>query len=68
MYQYNVNGMSCMSCVNHIEKAIKAVDSTSAVEVKLREGIVTVSSKENLERIQAVIEEEGYTVTASKEI
>ncbi|MFP5492213.1 MAG: heavy-metal-associated domain-containing protein [Bacteriovoracia bacterium] len=68
MYQYNVNGMSCMSCVNHIEKAIKAVDSTSAVEVKLRDGIVNVSSKENLQKIQTVIEEEGYTVTASREI
>lgn len=68
MYQFSVNGMTCMSCVNHIEKAIKATDSTSAVEVRLKDGIVKVSSKESLDKIKSVIEEEGYSVLSSEEM
>lgn len=68
MYQFNVNGMTCMSCVNHIEKAIKAIDSTSVVEVRLKDGLVKVSSKESLDKIKDVIEEEGYSVVSSKEL
>jgi copper chaperone len=37
-----VQGMSCPSCVRHIDEALKGVDGVSEVEVKLREGKVLV--------------------------
>lgn len=66
MYQFNVSGMTCMGCVNHIEKAIKALDRTSTIEIQLKDGIVKVTSNESLDKIKNVIEEEGYSVVSSK--
>jgi copper chaperone len=37
-----VKGMTCPSCVRHIDEALKGVDGVSDVEVKLREGKVVV--------------------------
>lgn len=37
-----VKGMSCPSCVRHIDEALKEVSGVSEVEVKLREGKVLV--------------------------
>lgn len=37
-----VKGMSCPSCIRHIDEALKEVDGVSSVEVKLREGKVLV--------------------------
>lgn len=37
-----VQGMSCPSCVRHIDEALKEVNGVSGVEVRLREGKVLV--------------------------
>ncbi len=38
----DVEGMSCPSCVRHIDHALKAVDGVTNVDVRLREGRVLV--------------------------
>jgi copper chaperone len=37
-----VQGMTCPSCVRHIDEALKDVDGVLSVEVQLREGKVLV--------------------------
>jgi len=37
-----VQGMSCPSCVRHVDEALKELDGVSEVEVRLREGKVLV--------------------------
>jgi copper chaperone len=38
----DVQGMTCGSCVRHVSHAVRALDGVADVDVKLREGIVTV--------------------------
>lgn len=40
-----VEGMSCSSCVNHVQSALREVDGVRAVDVRLREGKVTVEHR-----------------------
>lgn len=37
-----VDGMTCRSCVRHVEQALRGVDGVTAVEVQFREGQVVV--------------------------
>ncbi len=37
-----VQGMTCPSCIRHVTSALEDVDGVGGVDVKLREGIVTV--------------------------
>ena len=37
-----VQGMTCPSCIRHVSSALTDLDGVGNVEVKLREGIVTV--------------------------
>jgi copper chaperone len=37
-----VHGMSCGSCVHHVDVALKDVDGVSRVDVRLRQGEVLV--------------------------
>jgi len=39
---FEVQGMSCGSCVRHVTSALKELDGVAEVEVKLREGRVVV--------------------------
>lgn len=58
-----VNGMSCMHCVNSIEGAMKALDADA--KVNLADGTVTVaydSGKLSLPSIKEAIEDQGYEV------
>ncbi|MDP1513382.1 copper ion binding protein [Paenibacillus sp. CMAA1739] len=58
-----VSGMSCQHCVNSIEKAVKELGGSAAVD--LRSNSVTVEYDENnlsLEAIKEAIEEQGYEV------
>ena len=38
----NVEGMTCPSCIRHVTAALEDVEGVTGVEVKLREGKVTV--------------------------
>lgn len=38
----NVQGMSCPSCVRHIREALGDVEGVTAVDVRLRDGMVVV--------------------------
>lgn len=58
-----VNGMSCMHCVNSIEGAMKALGANA--KVNLADGTVTVaydSGKLSLQSIKEAIEDQGYEV------
>ncbi|MCM2999779.1 cation transporter [Paenibacillus cellulositrophicus] len=58
-----VNGMSCMHCVNSIEGAMKVLGSDG--KVNLADGTVTVaydSGKLSLQSIKEAIEDQGYEV------
>lgn len=38
----DVEGMTCMSCIRHVNDALRDLDGVDKVEVKLREGTVIV--------------------------
>lgn len=64
----NVDGMSCQSCVRHVEGALRKIEGVGAVEVKLQEGKVRVEhdpSKAPLERMIAAVEDAGYDARSS---
>lgn len=58
-----VDGMGCQSCVAAVEKAVKSVAPTAAVEVNLAEGLVRVGNTEaGSETLAAAITKAGYDV------
>ena len=62
-----VEGMTCGSCVRHVEDALRALDGVTAVEVKLREGQAVVAhdpSRAPVERMLAALDDAGYTAHA----
>ena len=65
----SVDGMTCMSCVSNIKKAITSLEGVDNVEVSLEKRMAYVtydSSKVKPEQIQKVVNDKGYT--ASKPI
>ena len=40
--QLQVDGMTCSSCVRHIDAALRGLEGVEKVDVKLREGTVVV--------------------------
>jgi len=64
----DVHGMSCASCVRHVEQALRKIDGVGAVEVKLHEGKVRVEhdpAKATIARMIEALDEEGYECRAS---
>ncbi len=57
-----VSGMTCGSCVRHVEKAIHAIEGVEKVEVDLDSGSVKVdgSSSQSIQAIIASLDEAGY--------
>lgn len=59
----HVTGMTCGSCVHHVEGALRKLDGVTAAEVRLREGEVLVlydAAAVTLPGLIAAIEDEGY--------
>ncbi len=59
----NVTGMTCTSCVRHVDHALRELDGVSRVEVKLHEGKVLVqhdAAKVSIEAMIDALREEGY--------
>lgn len=53
----NVEGMSCGSCVSHVNKALRQLDGVFEVQVRLREGQVSVVHDAAAAPIELLIEE-----------
>jgi copper ion binding protein len=62
----NIEGMSCMHCVKHVEGALKDLPGVSNVTVDLKEknAIVELSDNVEDEKLKEVVEEVGYDVTS----
>jgi copper chaperone len=63
----DVQGMSCPSCVRHIDHALSDVEGVARVEVRLREGKVLVQHDGRAAPIEALIEAlraAGYEASA----
>ncbi len=61
----NVDGMSCMHCVNAIKSEVEGLEGVSKVDIDLDAKTVTVEFEPNklgLKDIIKTIEEEGYVV------
>ncbi len=61
-----VEGMTCASCAGAIEKRLKKVEGVRSVDIAIKAGKVTVTSKENAAidpaKAKSAIEEAGYKV------
>ena len=57
-----VSGMTCGSCVKHVEKAIHSIEGVEKVAVDLDSGLVKVdgSSSQSIQAIIAALDEAGY--------
>lgn len=59
-----VEGMTCGHCIRTITKAIQVLDASARVTVNLAEKTVVIDGDINPAFAEAVIEAEGYAVTA----
>ena len=58
-----VDGMTCGSCVRHVEGALRALPGVSSVDVRLREGLALVRhdlAAAPPAALVAALEAEGY--------
>jgi len=64
-----VSGMTCGTCVKHVEKAIKSIAGVSEVEVDLTSGSVKVEGdiSKNVNAIISALEEDGYPAKVIEE-
>lgn len=63
----NVDGMTCMSCVRHIEGALSTLEGIGTIEVKVSDGKVRVQHDEAKAPIARVIEAIGEAGYESRE-
>jgi copper chaperone len=64
---FNVNGMSCMHCVNAITNAVNALPGVSETTVVLDNKTVTVEhdpGQVSADNIKYEIEEQGYEIVS----
>lgn len=54
--RFQVDGMSCSSCVRHIDDALRRIDGVEEVDVKLREGTVLVKHDPSSAPTNALVE------------
>ncbi len=58
---FDVRGMTCGSCVRHINHALRDIDGVCHVDVSLREGKVRVTHEgARVEEILQALTEAGY--------
>ena len=62
-----VDGMTCGSCVRHVDHALRGVDGVAGVEVRLKEGRVLVRHDEEAPLTQLVeaLRDAGYEARAA---
>src|SRR5574342_222336 len=64
-----VQGMTCASCVSHVEGALKELPGTSNVVVNLATNKATLSynpQRVTLDDMRRAVEEVGYAITAAE--
>ena len=63
-----VKGMMCMHCVEHVSKALEAVDGVASVEVNLKKKTADVRLSRDVadEILQKAVADAGYEVTSVK--
>lgn len=62
----NVTGMTCTSCVRHVNDALRELEGVREIEVQLREGKVLIKHDPQLSPVSAMIQalqEAGYDST-----
>lgn len=57
-----IDGMMCMHCVAHVEKALNAVEGVDSVTVSLKEKEATVTGTASQESLKAAVADAGYEV------
>lgn len=57
---YAVNGMTCASCVRHVEKALRATPGVTSVVVNLATNQATVEGEAGYEALAEQVAEAGY--------
>lgn len=57
---YTVTGMTCASCVRHVEKALATTPGVRAASVNLATGTATVEGEASFETLAAQVEDAGY--------
>ncbi|MEU0270026.1 cation transporter [Nocardioides sp. NPDC006303] len=59
---YTVSGMTCGHCVSSVTEEVAQIAGVSSVDVDLATGQVTVTSENELDRVQVqrAVEEAGY--------
>lgn len=65
----DVSGMSCHSCVRHVNAALRELDGVDDVDVRLRDGKVLVrhdQQEATVNHLIAALREAGYESTVSK--
>ena len=62
---FAVSGMTCGHCETAVGKAIGALEGVRAVQVDVKNGLVTVGSAAQLddETVRAAVDEAGYELT-----
>lgn len=66
--KFDITGMTCSACQAHVEKAVKAVEGVSAVNVNLLRNFMQVAYDENstdTANIIAAVEKAGYGASES---
>ena len=63
MKQFDVTGMSCAVCSNHVEKAVGAVDGVTSVSVSLLTNSMVVDGSADTQAIIDAVVEAGYGAT-----
>lgn len=59
----SVEGMTCSSCVRHVEHALSEIEGIEKVEVKLKDGKVRVEhdpSRSTIDEMIRALDEAGY--------
>ena len=57
---FDVKGMTCDNCVQHVTKAVQSIPGVTAVKVDLATSSADVEGTFDTAAIVAAIEEEGY--------
>jgi copper chaperone len=59
----NVDGMTCSSCIRHVEAALRELGGIKKVEVRLEDGRVHIEhdpSRSTIDEMIVVLREAGY--------
>ena len=65
MKTIKIEGMMCMHCVNHVEKALNGIEGVHAkVDLEKQQAVVTLDHEVSDETLKAAVAEAGYEVVS----